>query len=466
MKELIHEDFMLQNRAAKVLYHDYAGNMPIIDYHCHLDPKEIAGDKHYGNISEVWLGGDHYKWRAMRANGIDEEFITGAASDEEKFLKWAETMPYLIGNPLYHWTQLELKRYFGINELLGPNTAESIWKRCNTLLKKPEMSVKGIIRQSNVKVICTTDDPADTLEYHRKIKEDTSFNVRILPAFRPDKAINIDKNGFNVYVEKLSEISGNAIRTFSDLISVLKERINHFHNNGCRVSDHALEPPVFVAGDDDAADTVFRKALNGERLSEHDSALYKTRIMLFLGKQYAALGWAMQLHIGAQRDNNTRMYKKLGPNTGYDIMSDYTYSGALARYLNALEMEDSLPKTILYTMNPRDNEILATLSGSFCGSGIPGKVQFGAGWWFNDQKDGMLSQMTTLANMGLLSRFVGMLTDSRSFLSYTRHEYFRRILCNLLGTWVESGEAPDDMNLLGRMVQDIAYNNAERYFKF
>jgi glucuronate isomerase len=466
MREFIHEDFLLNNEPARILYHDYAEDMPIIDYHCHLDPRDIAEDRRYGSITEIWLGGDHYKWRAMRTNGVDERFITGDAAPRDKFLKWAETMPALIGNPLYHWTHLELKRYFGISELLGPGSADSIWERCNEVLARPEMSVKGIINRSNVRVICTTDDPADSLEYHRRIKEDSALKAKVLPAFRPDKAINIDKAGFSEYIAALSQASGIPIKSLSDLFAALKARMDYFHANGCRVSDHALDPPVFAAGGEDDADAALRKALNGESVTPSEAAIYKTQLMLFLGRSYSALGWVMQLHAGTMRDANTRMYARLGPNTGYDMIADWNIAAALASYLDALDADDSLPKTILYVLNPRDNEMIATLAGCFQGGGIPGKIQFGSGWWFNDQKDGMLRQMTALANMGLLSRFVGMLTDSRSFLSYTRHEYFRRILCNLVGTWVENGEAPNDMLLLGGMIRDISYNNAARYFDF
>ncbi|MDI9514012.1 MAG: glucuronate isomerase [Clostridiaceae bacterium] len=466
MSHFIQYDFLLQNKPARILYHEYAKDMPIIDYHCHLDPKEIAQDKRYKSITEIWLGGDHYKWRTMRTNGIDEEAITGKASDKEKFLKWAETMPYLIGNPLYHWTQLELKRYFDIDLLLGPDTAEEIWEHCNLRLSQPDFSARGIIKRSNVEVICTTDDPADTLEYHRQIRNDESFDCKVLPTFRPDRAVSIEKQGFRDYVELLSSVSGVTIGSFADYLDALESRIVWFHENQCRLSDHALEPPVFVPGTEKEAEIVFKKALDGHKLTDHEIALFKTRMMLFLGKQYARLGWVMQLHIGTQRDNNTRMLEKLGPNTGFDMMSDYSYSQPLARYMDGLDRNGVLPRTILYVINPRDNEMITTLAGCFQGDGIPGKIQFGSGWWFNDQKDGMIRQMTTLANMGLLSRFVGMLTDSRSFLSYTRHEYFRRILCNMLGTWVVNGEAPNDMTLLGKMAQDIAYYNAKRYFQF
>lgn len=455
------ENFLLSNDTAVTLYHQYAKEMPIYDYHCHISPKEIAENKKYRNITEIWLGGDHYKWRAMRSNGVPEKYITGDASDKEKFMKWAETMPYCIGNPLYHWTHLELKRYFGIDKLLSPETAEEIWEKCNAVLEN--LTVRDIIKKSNVKLLCTTDDPTDTLEYHKAIAEDKTFDVKVLPAFRPDKSFNIEKEGFKEWIAKLGQVVGFEIKTFDDLTKALKARLEYFHEVGCRISDHALDPVVFEPGTADEATVILQKGLKGEVLTEKEIKKYKTQVMLFLGREYARLGWTMQLHIGTIRNNNSRMMRLLGPDTGFDAIADYTYGESLAKFLDALDSTDQLPKTILYTLNPRDNEMLGTIIGCFQG-GIPGKMQFGSGWWFNDQKDGMIRQMVALANLGLLSRFVGMLTDSRSFLSYTRHEYFRRILCNLLGEWVENGEAPNDMKLLGEMVQNICYNNAKNYF--
>ncbi len=466
MKKFMDDNFLLENETAIKLYHGFAKEMPIIDYHCHLNPKEIAENKRYRNITEIWLGGDHYKWKGMRSNGIDEKYITGDAEDKEKFLKWAETVPYTIGNPLYHWTHLELQRYFGIDTLLSPETAEEIWTKCNELLEKEEFTARELIKRSNVKVICTTDDAIDTLEYHKAIAADTTFDVKVLPALRPDKAINIEKEGFTTWIKTLGEVVEREIQTIDALQDALKKRVLYFDSLGCKVSDHALDPVVFEEADKEEINDIFIKALNGEVLTESDIRKYKTHILLFLGRQYAKLGWAMQLHIGTIRNVNTRMMRILGPDTGFDTIGDYVFAQALAKFLDALDTTNELPKTILYCLNPRDNEVLATMIGSFQGGGIPGKVQFGSGWWFNDQKDGMIRQMIALANMGLLSRFVGMLTDSRSFLSYTRHEYFRRILCNLLGEWVENGEAPNDMDLLGKMVQDICYDNANRYFKF
>ena len=466
MKKFMDENFLLNSETAVKLYHEYGKHMPIIDYHCHLNPKEIAENKRYRNITEIWLGGDHYKWKAMRSNGVDEKYITGDAEDKEKFLKWAETVPYTIGNPLYHWTHLELKKYFEIDTILSPETAEEIWEKCNRLLQKEEFTARGLIERSNVKVICTTDDPIDTLEYHKAIAEDESFSVSVFPTFRPDKGINIEKEGFIEWIQKLEKVVGREIKNCEQLLIALEERIEFFHQLGCRVSDHALDPVVFENGTLKEVNIIFDKALKGENLSETEIKKYKTQVLLFLGKKYAKLGWAMQLHIGTIRNVNTRMMKHLGPDTGFDTIGDYIFAQPLAKFLDALDCENQLPKTILYCLNPRDNEVLATMIGSFQGGGIPGKIQFGSGWWFNDQKDGMIRQMVALANMGLLSRFVGMLTDSRSFLSYTRHEYFRRILCNLLGEWVENGEAPDDLQLLGKIVEDICYRNASYYFEF
>jgi glucuronate isomerase len=464
MKRFMDEDFLLQNEVARKLYHGYAKDMPIFDYHCHLSPKEIAEDRKYRNITELWLGGDHYKWRAMRINGVDERYITGDADDMEKFMKWAETLPACIGNPLYHWTHLELKRYFGIDLLLSPGTAGEIWEKCNTMLKSREFSAKELIKRSNVKVVCTTDDPVDSLEYHLEIAKDKNFGVKVLPAMRPDKGINIDKEGFAGWVGKLGEAAGMKIESFADFKKALIKRLEFFHQAGCRISDHALDPVVFLDGTDEEAGQIFAKALSGQALSIEEIQKYKTRVMIFLGREYARLGWAMQLHIGTIRNVNSRMMKLLGPDTGFDAIGDNVFAQALTKLLDSLNETGQLPKTILYCLNPRDNEVLGSITGCFQGDGIPGKIQFGSAWWFNDQKDGMFRQMTALANLGLLSRFIGMLTDSRSFLSYTRHEYFRRILCNLLGEWVESGEAPNDMELLGNMVRDICYRNAEKYF--
>ena len=466
MKAFMDGNFMLDNPTAEELYHGYAKDMPIVDYHCHLSPKEIAEDKKYRNITELWLGGDHYKWRAMRSNGVAEKYVTGDAPDKERFFKWAETMAGCIGNPLYHWTHLELKRYFGIEKLLSPDTAEEIWNRCNERLDSGQCTARDLIKRSNVEVICTTDDPADTLEYHKMIAADKTFDTKVLPALRPDKAINIEKSGFADYLALLGRSAGINIQNFDDLKEALTARIQYFHGMGCRLSDHGLDPVVYAESAEEEAAGIFEKALNGRTPDDIEIKKYKTRMLIFLGREYAARNWVMQLHVGAIRNTNSRMMKLLGPDTGFDAIGDQTYATELAKILDALDATDQLPKTILYCLNPRDNEVVASIAGCFQGGGIPGKLQFGSGWWFNDQKDGMLRQMTALANLGVLGRFVGMLTDSRSFMSYTRHEYFRRILCSLIGGWAENGEAPSDTKLLGKMVQDICYRNAVGYFQF
>lgn len=460
------EDFLLQSETAKTLYHEYAKDMPIIDYHCHLNPAEIAGNKKYKNITEVWLGGDHYKWRTIRANGIDEKYITGNSDDKTKFMKWAETMPYLIGNPLYHWTHLELKRYFNIDKILSPTTAEEIWEQCNEMLKGDDFSARSLIVRSNVQVICTTDDPADTLEYHKAIRKDSSFPVKVYPTFRPDKALNINMSGFGEYIGKLQQAAGTVISSLSGLKKALQNRLDYFSDNGCRISDHALEYTIYAEATEEEIDRIFQSALNGAVITQAEADRYKTHMLLFLGREYARRGWAMQLHMGSIRNNNTRMYRILGPDTGYDAIGDSHQAKSLAAFLDALDSTGQLPKTILYSLNPRDNETLATIMGCFQGTEAPGKIQLGSGWWFNDQKDGMEKQMIALANVGLLRRFVGMLTDSRSFLSYARHEYFRRIMCNLIGQWAENGEVDADMDMLGAMVQEISYTNAKNYFGF
>lgn len=465
MKPFMNEHFLLTTKTAETLYHNYAKPMPILDYHCHLSPKEIAENKRYRNITEIWLGGDHYKWRAMRACGVDERYITGDGSDKEKFLKWAETIPQCIGNPLYHWTHQELQTYFGITEQLSPKTAEAIWEQCNALLAQDDFTARSFITRSNVKVVCTTDDPVDTLEYHVQLAKDSSFPVKVLPAFRPDKSFNIEKPGFTDWIAKLGAVSGITVTSIDSLLSALEQRLDFFHETGCRVSDHALDPVVFEPVTLAEANAILLKTLAGDKLTTQEVHQYKTCILTFLGRQYARRGWVMQLHVGTVRNTNSRMMRLLGPDTGFDAIADYTYGVALTQLLDTLDSTDELPQTILYSLNPRDNEMLATIAGCFQGN-IPGKIQFGSAWWFNDQKDGMLRQMTALSSIGILSRFVGMLTDSRSFLSYTRHDYFRRLLCSLLGEWVESGEAPNDVELLGAMVQDICYNNAKNYFDF
>lgn len=464
MKNFMCEDFLLSNETAVRLYHDYAKTMPIMDYHCHLNPKEIYENKQFTNITEVWLYGDHYKWRAMRSNGVDEKFITGDGSDYEKFLAFAKTVPMLLGNPLYHWVHLELQRYFGIQEVLNEKTAPAIWEKVNKMLSGDGFRVKDLINKSNVTVICTTDDPIDSLEYHQKIKEDSEFKVRVLPAFRPDKGVEISRGFFLPWLEKLVEVNGSAINNYSEFLHALEARVNYFHENGCRVSDHALDSVPYAEASLEEVEAIFVKALKKETLSLLETEQFRTYTLKFLSGLYTKLEWTMQFHLNAMRNNNTAMFNKLGADVGFDSINDSSIAYPLSRLLDSIEAEYTLPKTIIYSLNALDNDVIGTMLGNFQG-GIPGKIQFGAAWWFNDTKEGMIAQMKSLANLGLLSRFVGMLTDSRSFLSYTRHEYFRRILCNLIGEWVENGEFPNDMELLGSIVQGISYNNAKEYFK-
>lgn len=466
MKKFLDDNFLLNNPTAVNLYHDYASAMPIIDYHCHLSPQEIYENKRYKNLTEIWLYGDHYKWRVMRANGVEEKFVTGNESDYEKFLAYAKTVPMTIGNPLYHWSHLELQRYFGITELLNEKNAPIIWEKANAILNGEGFGARDIIQKSNVKVVVTTDDPADTLEFHQKIKEIQDFKVDVLPSFRPDKGLEINRQGFVDWLHKLEEVSGQSVYNYDQFLAALESRVRFFHSIGGRVSDHALDYVPYAETTKEEVAAIYSKALQGSRVSPEEEKKYKTYTLVFLGKLYHELGWAMQFHINAARNNNLKMLRQLGPDTGYDSMNDSPVSYSLTRLLDTLDSENSLPKTILYSLNPNDNPILATLMGSYQGGGIAGKIQFGAAWWFNDTKEGMIQQMKTLADCGLLSRFVGMLTDSRSFLSYTRHEYFRRILCNLVGEWVENGEFPDDEELLGRIIQNISYYNAKEYFGF
>lgn len=465
MKQFMDEDFLLSNEVAKKLYNDYAKDMPIFDYHCHLIPAEIAGDKKYNNITEIWLYGDHYKWRAMRSFGIDEKYITGDSTDFEKFQAFAKTMPYLIGNPIYHWSHLELKRYFGVTETLNEKNAEKIWNQCNEVIKSNGFTAKKLIMNSNVKYIGTTDDPADDLRYHQEIAKDKNFTCEVRPAWRPDKAVKIGNEGFAEYIKVLGATENTEITSFNELLEVLKKRLQFFVDNGCTITDHAMDRVYFRDTTEEEVDGILKKALRGEKLTQEEIEKYSTLIMVKLIEMYHGHGMVLQLHIGALRNNNTRMFKKLGPDTGFDSIDDGEVAQSLSRLLDTLDSEDKLPKTILYCLNPRDNEVLATMLGNFQGGGIAGKIQFGSGWWFNDQKDGMIRQMTALSQLGLISKFVGMLTDSRSFLSYTRHEYFRRILCNYLGELVENGEYPCDMEVLGSIVQDICFNNANKYFR-
>lgn len=466
MKQFLGEDFLLGNKTAQQLYHEFAAPQPIFDYHCHLDPAEIANDRQFENLTQIWLAGDHYKWRAMRTAGVDEALITGSALDFDKFKAWAATVPQTIGNPLYHWTHLELKRPFGVtNKLLGPDTAEEIWHECNEMLQTPAFSAGGIMRQMNVVMSGTTDDPIDTLEHHKAIADNASIEIDVLPSWRPDKIFKIEHDGFARYIEKLGQSANVDITDFDALLTALDIRLEHFNAHGCRASDHGMDVVCYAPIPSDAELTnILVRRLAGGVLTETEIAQFSTAVLVWLGKRYAELGWVMQYHIGAQRNNNSRMFGLLGADTGYDSIADRPYAHELAHLLDAMDASDALPKTILYCLNPTDNEMIATMVGNFQGGGIAGKVQFGSGWWFNDQKDGMERQLQQLSQLGLLSQFVGMLTDSRSFLSYPRHEYFRRILCNMIGSWVENGEAPHDMELLGNMVENICYKNAKRYF--
>mgnify|MGYP000766312469 CR=1 FL=1 len=466
MKEFMDRDFLLETETAKKLYHDYAEVTPIIDYHCHIDPKEIAGDRKFENITQVWLGGDHYKWRFMRSCGVDEKYITGNASDYEKFCKWAECIGKAIGNPLFHWSHLELQRYFGYHGYLNKNTADEVWNFCNTKLQEDSMSVRNLIRQSNVTFIGTTDDPVDSLEWHEKIAADESFDVVVAPSWRPDKAMNIEKPEFAEYIGRLAASAGmEKISSFADVKAALANRMEFFHAHGCKASDHGLEYVMYHPASEEEVETIFAKRMAGETLTKEETAKYKTAFMLYMGKKCKELDWGMQLHYGCKRDNNRIMYEKLGPDTGYDCINNYTPSAQAADFLNALAEKDELPKTIIYSLNPNDNEVIGTILGCFQDSAAVAKIQQGSAWWFNDHKTGMIEQMISLANLGNLSGFVGMLTDSRSFLSYPRHEYFRRILCNLIGGWVENGEFPADMEMLEEIVKDISYYNAKNYFK-
>ena len=460
------DNFLLQTKTAEILYHEYAAGMPIFDYHCHLPPQLIADDLQFENITQAWLYGDHYKWRAMRTNGTDEKYITGDASDWEKFSKWAETVPDTLRNPLYHWTHLELRRYFDIDQLLSPHTAQAIYDKSSEMLNSPEFSTRNIMRKMNVKAVCTTDDPLDSLEHHHKIAAD-GFEIKVLPTWRPDKAMAAeDTKTLNAYINILAEITSIDISTFDDFDNALRSRHDYFHEYGCRLSDHGL--PAMVA-DYSGLETkthlkIFQKIRKEETLSQQEIDQFKSVMMFNFALMDWQKGWVQQLHLGPMRSNNTRMLNQLGPDTGFDSIGDYMTAEPLSRFLDMMDRTDRLPKTILYNINPRDNEVMATMLGNFQGGGIPGKMQFGSGWWFLDQKDGMEKQMEALSNLGLLSRFVGMLTDSRSFLSYPRHEYFRRILCNILGNDVENGLLPDDMQLLGEMVENICFNNATDYF--
>lgn len=466
LEGFINADFLLHNQAAKILYHEYAKNLPIIDYHCHLSPAAIATNKRFDDLTEIWLEGDHYKMRAMRANGVNEKYITGNASNFEKFMKWAETVPYTLMNPLYHWTHLELKRYFGINKILNPSTAKEIYDKATSLLQTEDYRAQNLIKRMNVEVICTTDDPVDDLRYHQQIINQ-GYSVKVLPAWRPDKAMAAEKpEDYNKYLDKLSTVSGIDISEYQDLLQALRKRQEFFNSMGCKLSDHGMETFYAEEYTEPEIKNIFTKVRSGNHLTESELLKLKSALLIQFAEMNHAFGWAQQFHIGAIRNNNTRMLRLLGSDKGYDSIGDFDVARAMSKFFDRLELKEKLTRTIVYNLNPSDNELVVTMIGNFNDGTIPGKMQYGSAWWFLDQKDGMEEQMKALSNMGLLGRFIGMTTDSRSFLSYPRHEYFRRILCNLIGTNVEKGELPADMEWLGKMVEGICYYNAKEYFKF
>ena len=464
MRPFLDENFLLDTDVACTLYHKYAVKEPVMDYHCHINPREIYEDCRYENITQAWLTGDHYKWRLMRSAGVDEYYITGSANAREKFQKWSEILSRAIGNPLYHWSHLELSRFFGFQGILNGQTADEVWNLCNHKLQQDGFSVRGLIKRSGVELICTTDDPADSLHWHEKLAADTSFNVTVLPAWRPDRAMGIEKPDFLTYLSGLGKSAGMEIRGFSDLKKTLAIRMAFFHAHGCRLSDHALEYVMYEACSDEEAEAVFLKRFSGEVITFKEELQFKTAFMLYMAREYRRLGWVMQLHYGCQRNNNTQMYKKIGPDMGFDCIHNHAPSEQLSTFLDALDTE--LPKTILYSLNPNDDQVIDTIIGCFQSQGAITKVQHGSAWWFNDHLAGMTNHLVSLANLGYLAGFIGMLTDSRSFLSYPRHEYFRRVLCRLLGRWVTGGQFPAAMETLGSIVQDISYRNAKQYFQF
>ena len=465
MKAFLDDDFLLTTPTARRLY-QVARSMPILDYHCHLDPKEIAQDRRFENITQVWLGGDHYKWRLMRANGVDEAYITGDAPDREKFQKWAETLELAIGNPLYHWSHLELRRYFGYEGVLNGDTAQEVWELCNQKLQEPGMSARNLIANSGVTLVCTTDDPADSLEWHQQLAQDSSFPLKVLPAWRPDAAMGLERPEYLDYLQRLGQAAGVKIRTYADLKEALLSRMAFFDKMGCRASDHALTVAVCQPASEEELERVFQKRLEGEPLTQEELAAFQTGFLRFVAGEYKRLGWVMQLHYGCRRNNNTRMFHKLGRDTGYDAVLQGTPSLEVAAFLDLLASQDALPRMVLYSLNPNDDEGLNSVIGCFQDGTPLGRIQQGSAWWFNDHKAGMVKQLTAFANGGLLGNFIGMLTDSRSFLSYPRHEYFRRILCELLGAWVENGEYPADWKALEKMVRGVCYNNAVEFFGF
>ena len=465
MNSFIKDNFLLQTKFAENLYENYAKSLPIIDFHCHLSVKEIAENRQFKNLTEVWLKGDHYKWRAMRALGIPEEFITGNRSDEEKFMKYAEMIPYALRNPLYHWSHLELERYFGITEILNEKSGRRIYNKCNDLLATPAYSARNLLKKMKVEVVCTSDDPLDDLKYHKQLAKE-GFEIQVLPTFRPDGLLNIEKDNFKSYLGKLKEISGIEVQNFETLLAATKNRIDYFHDAGCRLSDHGLDYACSVDFSIEEVNAIVSKKLEGTTLTKEEVLKYKSALMHHMGKYYAEKNWVMQLHLGPVRNANSRLKNELGADAGVDSIGDFNQAAPLAKYLDGLENENSLPKTILYNVNPADNEVMATMAGNFMSNTPKGKIQHGSAWWFLDQKDGIEKQLNTISNMGLLSCFVGMLTDSRSLLSYPRHEYFRRVLCNLFGNDVANNELPEDEEWIGKIVSDICYHNAREYFNY
>ena len=463
--QFIHDNFLLENKFAEELYHNYSKNQPIIDYHNHLSPSLIAENHIFENLTDVWIKGDHYKWRAMRTLGINENFITGNASDKDKFLQWGKTVPYTLRNPLYHWTHLELARYFDIDELLNEKTAEKIYDEASAKINSAEYSTQNLLKKVNAELVCTTEDPTDNLECHKKLAS-SDFGIKVSTAFRPDKVILIENESYNDYLNTLANVAETEINTYQDLQDVLTKRLQFFHHNGCRLSDHGLDQIYFEDFTENEIGEIFKKRRSGQPVSKEEALKFQSAVLIFLAESYHKLGWVQQFHLGALRNNNTRMHRILGPDTGWDSIGDFSQAEKLSKFLNRLDANDKLTKTIIYNLNPADNEVFATMIGNFNDGSVKGKVQFGSGWWFLDQKDGMTKQLNALSNMGLLSCFIGMLTDSRSFLSFPRHEYFRRLLCNILGDEMQRGEIPQDMDLVGKMVSDISYFNAKEYFNF